>query len=369
MTALKNPSWDRTPWCAALAVVAMALGACEQEPPPVVEQIRAIKTITVAERSGGQVRRFPGLVQAVDTSTISFEVAGNTREVKVNVGDKVTSGQVLATLDETPFKLNVEAAEAELGRAKASLAEKQNEFDRQKTLYAKEWVSKAAFDQALAARDSRKNQVAFAVSKLNLARRDLEKTVLLAPFDGVVANKFIDPFQEVARGQKVFEIYAKGAMEVVISVPETAIGDINLGLPADVGFPVEGMENLKGRVSEIGTVASEANAFPVKVALIDPPAKVLPGMTAEASLVLGDQSDAAAYLVPLSAIAPGEEPQRGYVFVYDPESATVRKNMVRGQGVRDERVVVTEGLEAGQIIAVAGVSFLRDGQKVKLMAP
>lgn len=366
--ALKNLSRDKALRRAALAVVALALGACEEEPPAVVEQIRAIKTITVSERSGGQVRRFPGLVEAVDTSAISFEVAGNTREVKVNVGDRVAGGQVLATLDETPFKLNVEAAEAELGKAKASLAEKQNEFDRQRTLYAKDWVSKAAFDQALAARDSRKNEVAFAVSKLNLARRDLEKTVLIAPFDGVVANKFVDPFQEVARGEKVFEVYAEGAMEVVISVPETAIGDIHLGLPADVGFPAEGVENLNGRISEIGTVATEANAFPIKVALIEPPAKVLPGMTAEVSLILGSQNDAAAYLVPLTAVAPGEQPESGYVFVYDPETATVRKNLVRGRGVRDNRVVVTEGLEAGQIIAVAGVSFLRDGQKVKLMA-
>lgn len=368
MIALQNLSWGKPLLCTTLTVAAMALGACEQEPPEVVEQIRAIKTITVADRSGGQVRRFPGLVEAVDTSGISFEVAGNTREVKVNVGDRVTSGQVLATLDETPFKLNVEAAEAEVGKAKASLAEKQNEFDRQKTLYSKEWVSKAAFDQALAARDSRTNQVAFAVSKLNLARRDLEKTALVAPFDGVIANKFVDPFQEVARGEKVFEVYAEGAMEVVISVPETAIGDIHLGLPAEVGFPIEGTKSLKGRVSEIGSVATEANAFPIKVALIDPPAKVLPGMTAEALLILGDQSDAASYLVPLTAIIPGEQPKHGYVFVYDPETATVRKNAIQGGGVRDDRIVIVEGLEAGEIIAVAGVSFLRDGQKVKLMA-
>jgi RND family efflux transporter MFP subunit len=220
----------------------------------------------------------------------------------------------------------------------------------------------------VAGRDSRKSQVAFAVSKLNLARRDLEKTILIAPFDGVIANKFVEPFQEVARGEKVFEVYAEGAMEVVISVPETVIGKIHLGLPADVSFPAESIDDLKGRISEIGRVATEANAFPVKVALTDPPAKVLPGMTAEASLLLGDQGDTASYLVPLTAIIPGEQPKHGYVFVYDPETATVSKNAVRGGGVRDDRILIAEGLEAGQIVAVAGVSFLRDGQKVKLLA-
>ncbi len=351
-----------------LAVAPLALAACEQEPPEVVERIRAIKTITVAERGSGQVRRFPGIVEAVDTSILSFEVGGNTREVNVNVGDRVTAGQVLTTLDKTPYELNVQAAEAELGRAKAVLAEKQTVFDRQRTLYAKEWVSKAAFDQAVAARDSAKNQVAYAGSKLNLARRDLEKTVLTAPFDGVIADKAVDPFQEVARGEKIFSIYIEAAMQIVLSVPETAIGEIYLGLPADIGFPAEGIAPLAGRVSEIGTVASEANAFPVKVTLTEPPPKVLPGMTAEASLVLGGQDNGSSFLVPFSAIAPGEDPGRGYVFVYDPATSTVRRTAVSGKGVRDNRVMIAEGIEAGDVIAIAGVSFLRDGQQVKLMS-
>jgi RND family efflux transporter MFP subunit len=350
------------------AIAPITLAACEKEQPEVVERIRAIKTVTVSERGSGQLTRYPGLIEAVDTSILSFEVAGNTREVNVNVGDRVTEGQVLATLDKTPFQLNVEAAEAEVGRAKAVLAEKTTEYDRQNTLYKKEWVSKAAFDQATAARDSAANSLSYANSKLNLARRDLEKTVLLAPFDGVIAAKYADPFQEVARGEKIFDIYIEGAMEVVLSVPETRIGDIYLGLPAEVRFPGERIQPLDGRVSEIGSVASEANAFPVKVILIDVPPSVLPGMTAEASLILGGKDNATSFLVPFSAIAAGDEPGRGYVFVYDSTSSTVRRTPVQGKGVRDNRVMITEGLEAGEIIAVAGVSFLRDGQKVRLMS-
>jgi RND family efflux transporter MFP subunit len=344
------------------------LAACEEEAPEVVEEIRAIKTITVSERGSGQLRKFPGIVEAVDTSSLSFEVAGNTREVNVNVGDQVQEGQVLATLDKTPFQISVEGAEAERGRAKAQLAEKDTDYVRQKTLFEKGWVAEAAYDQARAARDSATNQVSFTVSKLNLARRDLEKTVLTAPYKGVIANKFVDPFQEVARGEKVFEMYAEGAMEVVVTVPENSIADIFLGLPAEITFPAERMPTLKGRVSEVGTVASEANAFPVKVALIDPPDDVLPGMTAEAALLLDANTENVSYLVPVSALAGGEEPGSGFIFVFDPETSTVVKTLVRGMGVRDNRVVIKEGIEAGDVIAVAGVSFLRDGQKVKLMA-
>ncbi len=332
-----------------------------------MDNVRAIKTITVSERGSGQLRRFPGIIQAVDTSSISFEVAGNTREVNVKVGDRVVEGQVLATLDDKPFRLNVEGAEAEVGRAKAQLAEKETGYVRQKTLYEKDWVAKAAYDQALAARDSAANQVSYANAKLNLARRDLEKTVLTAPFDGVIANKFVDPFQEVARGEKVFEIYREGAMEVVVSIPETAIGEVYLGLPADISFPSEQVASLKGRVSEVGTVAGDANAFQVKVALAEPPERVLPGMTAEVALILGEAGSSTSYLVPVSAIAAGDAPGQGFVFVFDPQTSTVKKTAVKGKGVQDNRVFITEGIAPGDVIAVAGVSFLRDGQEVKLM--
>ena len=351
-----------------LAAVVLLLAACKEEPPKVMENIRAIKTITVSERGSGQLRRFPGIVEAVDTSSISFEVAGNTREVNVNVGDRVVEGQVLATLDDKPFQLSVEGAEAEVGRAKAQLAEKDTDYERQKTLYEKDWVAKAAYDQALAARDSAANQVSYANSKLNLARRDLEKTVLTAPFDGVIAGKFVDPFQEVARGQKVFEIYREGAMQVVVSVPETAINEVYLGLPAEITFPSDKVASLKGRVSEIGTVAGDANAFPVKVAIAEPPDQVLPGMTAEVALILGEIGGEVSYLVPISAIAAGDKPGEGYVFVFDPKTDTVKKTEVRGSGVKDNRIFITQGISPGDVIAVAGVSFLRDGQKVKLMA-
>ena len=351
-----------------LATLAFLLAACEEEKVEVMENIPAIKTITVSERGSGQLRRFPGVVEAVDTSSISFEVAGNTREVNVNVGDRVEKGQVLATLDDKTFQLNVEAAEAEVGKAKAQLAEKETQYVRQKTLYEKEWVAKAAYDQALAARDSVANQVSYAGSKLNLARRDLEKTVLEAPFDGVIANKFVDPFQEVARGEKLFEIYAEGAMEVLVSVPENAIGEVYLGLPAEIAFPSEQVERQKGRVSEVGTVAGDANAFPVKVAFADPPGSVLPGMTADVALLLGESGGSTSYLVPVSAIAAGDGPGQGFVFVFDQESSTVKKMAISAKGVQDNRVNITEGVAPGDVIAVAGVSFLRDGQQVKLMS-
>ena len=92
-------------------------------------------------------------------------------------------------------------------------------------------------------------------------------------------------------------------------------------------------------------------------------------MTAEVSLLLGGESDSDSFLVPISAIVPGERPREGYVFVFDAETSQVNRVAIRGRGVSDNRIVITEGLSAGDVIAVAGVSFLEDGQEVKLLAP
>jgi len=80
----------------------------------------------------------------------------------------------------------------------------------------------------------------------------------------------------------------------------------------------------------------------------------------------GDQGETA-YLIPVSALAPGGADSQGSVFVFDAVTSTVKKRQIRHSGIRDNRIVVEEGLSAGDIVAVAGVSFLRDGQPVRLM--
>lgn len=345
------------------------LTACEEEPPEVFEPIRAIKTVTISERASGQFRKFPGIVEAVDTSALSFEVSGNVQELAVDVGDRFAAGDVLAVLDPQTFKLNVESAEAALGRARADAAESQTEYDRKDTLYAKGWVAKSAYDQALAALESSTNQVRYRTSELNLARRDLEKTRMVAPLDGVVAVRHVDAFAEVTRGQAIFDVYVEDAMQVKISVPEGSVNDIYLGLPAEIDFPTGNRATLEGRVTEVGTQAEAGNVFPVKVTIMEESDGVLPGMTAEASIILGGDNEDESYLVPFSALAPGESDiaGQGYVFVFDPQTSTVRRTQIRADAVSDNMAVVKEGISAGDIVAVAGVSFLSDGQEVKLL--
>ena len=90
-------------------------------------------------------------------------------------------------------------------------------------------------------------------------------------------------------------------------------------------------------------------------------------MTVEVSLLLKEEGERSAYLVPFAAIAPADRANEGFVFTYDPKTETVKKTPIKAEGTTDNFAHVYEGVTAGDILAAAGVSFLTDGQHVKLM--
>lgn len=350
----------------SLAFIWVAITACEKKI-EIVEQVRALKTITASELATGQIRKFSGIVRATNSSNLSFEVKGRVETVNVDIGERVRKGQLLAVLDKEPYRLDVDAARAELVTAEAKVVNTKEEYDRQERVYQQGAGAKSKLDRAKYNYNAARSQVNYQIAKLNLAKRNLRKTMLTSPYDGHIAWRSMDPHEEIKVGQKVFAIDAKGALEVHLAVPETTIHRVHIDTPTTIRFPTLPGHSVKGRISFIGSAAVKANAFPVKVGLIEPPANINPGMTAEASLLLKDDSQIAGYRVPIQAILPAKEVGQGYAFVYDPETSTVRKTPIRTLGAEQNMVIVSEGLSAGDIIAVAGVSFLADGMKVKLM--
>ncbi|MDJ0887484.1 MAG: efflux RND transporter periplasmic adaptor subunit [Desulfobacterales bacterium] len=355
-----------------LILAVTAITSCRQETPPPKEVIRAIKTITVEEKASGQIRRFSGVIEPVDKSSLSFEVDGNVKDVLYEAGQEITEGEVIATLDPKTFKLDVDAAEARLRRERAQLAEKKAEYERYRKVNQESpgAVSQSEVDTAKASFETARENVSVAISELNQFQRDLTKTNLFAPFDGVIAKRHVEPFFEVKRGDPIYDVFVEGGMEVASSIPETDIEGIYIGQRCDLVFPIDAAQVYKGIVTEIGRVASTANAFPVKAKILTMDPKLRPGMTAEVTFQIAKADHRRAFLVPVSAIFAGSESQKGHVFVYDPESSTVKRRHVQGlKEVEGNRLMVAQGLEGGEIIAVAGVSFLEDGQKVKLLEP
>jgi RND family efflux transporter MFP subunit len=347
----------------------LVLFGCKEDAPPPIERIRTIKTITVTERAAVINRNFPGTVEAVDKSILSFEVSGNVKELHVEVGDQVENGQKIASLDRHPFELNVQAAKAEVKHAQVDLKHQKKNLERFQMVRKKDpgAISLRHLDQAEAGYGRAQNTLSYAKTKLDLTIRELEKTKLSAPFNAIIAARHVEPFQEVNRGEPIYDIFVEGAMKVVIEVPERIIENINRGLPAQIRFPKSPDRVYEGIVSEISSTASTASTFPVKVAIQDPDAKIRPGMSADVSLVLYSSEEETGFLIPYHALVPGNNKSMSSIFVFDSETSTVRKTQVKTSVSVGNKIVVTTGIKPGDIVAVAGVSYLRDGQKAKLM--
>jgi len=349
-------------------IVALAAGCDEAPEATAPERIRAIKPYYVNEPAGSDIRRYAGSLAATDTAVLAFPQSGTVATVEVSRGAQVTSGQVLATLDRKPFDLEVEAAQSGVASAKAQFVETRNLLARQRQLFERGWIARAALEQAEAAFDDAEAGVNLARTRLGTAERDRANSVLTAPFDGVIATRDVDPFEEVAAGQAMFLLNATGALDVNMSIPDTVVRRLAIGTPVTVDVSTIADCGCSGRITQIGVVSGAANAVTVKAALLDSHPELLPGMAAEVSIPLSGGESARGFLLPLTAIAPGDDAAPGYVFKFDADAGVVRRTPVRGgEGLSGNLVEVVEGITAGDVVAAAGVSFLRDGQSVTLL--
>jgi multidrug efflux pump subunit AcrA (membrane-fusion protein) len=168
----------------------------------------------------------------------------------------------------------------------------------------------------------------------------------------------------------------ESGLRVEVQMPETLIAQIEQGDAATVAFPSIGDARIdvEGRtfaaiVSEVGTRAGVGNAFPVRADLVEPPPGLRPGMTAEVTFSVARDTgvaDLEGFLVPVAAVV-AEADDRYSAFVFDEATSTVRRTPIRSGGVQGNLIAILEGLEEGDIIATAGVPFLRDGQEVTLL--
>ncbi|MCR9257238.1 MAG: efflux RND transporter periplasmic adaptor subunit [Alphaproteobacteria bacterium] len=350
----------------------LALAGCDGGQETVVdapEKVRPIKSYEISELAGSSRLSYSGTLVAADTSSLSFPISGTVATVLVEQGDSVAQGQVIAELDPEPFELDVSAAQAEMDRAEADFAAKRTEINRQQELFNKGWIAQAALDQATAGFEGAQAQLDYARSRRALAQRNLENTVLVAPFDGTIAERSVEPFQEISGGQSIVLMNSAGALEVEIAVSDTMVQRLSRGLTVDITVPNIERCGCKARITEIATTSGTGNTVAVTAALLDGPDALIPGMAAEATISLAVAADRRGFLVPLSAIVPGDDVANGYVFVFDSQQGVVRRVPVEGAGAALGNLIAVRGdLEVGNIIAAAGTSFLRDGQRVTLLA-
>jgi RND family efflux transporter MFP subunit len=336
----------------------MILQGCgKKEEPAPKEVVRPVKVMTV-QGSGGSINMtFPGKTRANRRVDLAFKVPGPLVELPVEEGQEVKKGQLIARILPRDFKIN-------LDQAKAQAINAERQFDRYKELYIRKQVSKAEFDRFKASRD-------VAAAQLEDAQNALKDTYLKAPFDGVVAKRYVQNFEEVQAKQPIVFFQDISKIEVLVDAPETVVATIRRGeaIESTATFAVAPQKQFPLELKEFSTEADPQTQTYQVVLVMDRPKgiNILPGMTATVTGTRSAKADAAQRIV-IPAIAVMEDPQeKAFVWVLKKEDMTVHKTMVTvGEMTGSDNILVRDGLTGGEQIVTSGITKLQEGMKVRI---
>jgi RND family efflux transporter MFP subunit len=292
-----------------------------------------------------------GIVQANTTVDVGFEVPGKVISVGPDEGQSVRTGQPIASLDPTEYRLAVEQASAQADRAAG-------DRDRNQALLTSGSIAPADMDHLQsAARQS--------AAVAGLAKKRLDDTRLVAPISGVISRRAIEIGATVAPGQAVFTIVALDPVRVRVGVPEADVGHITEGAAATVRIPALA-ESFTGHVTLVGVAADPTTrSYTVEISVPNPARRLRAGMVAEA--MINTRETTSAMMVPAAAVLhDGGVNGTTIVYVIDRDGARVHARRVTTGVARGDSLEIASGVAANEQVVVAGQQRLREGARVQL---
>ena len=342
-----------------LIVASVMLQACgrNQEAPPPRETVRPVKTITLGAAGFRGSRQFPGTVRASDRVDLSFNVDGPLIELSVKQGQNVKKEDLIARLDPRDYASKLKSAEARYTETKSN-------YERGKDLVKDGFISEVQFDQL-------RSNFEQAEADLAINKKALNDTYLKAPFAGKLAKRYVQNFQDVRRKEPIISLQDINVIEIVVNAPERIVasgaGDAR---QATIQATFESLpgKNFNLEVKEFATEADPKTQTFEYVLIMPQPedANILPGMTATV-LVTAPETAVQPTLQVIPALAVfSDETGKSHVWVINQEDNTAQsREVATGELVGSDQITITSGLANGDVIAVAGVSTLREGMKVR----
>jgi RND family efflux transporter MFP subunit len=305
-----------------------------------------------------------GNIVAWQEAIIGAEVPGlRIAEVRVNVGDSVKEGDVLATFAAETARADVAQARANVAQAEASAAEAEGNADRARRLQGTGALSMVEQQQLLTGEKTAQAKVLAAKAALQAQEVRLGQTQLRAPDDGIISARSATVGAVVGAGTELFRLIRKGRLEWRAEVTATELGKLQPGTPARI-TAASGAQ-LEGRVRMIGPTVDAQN----RNALVYVDVKPVPGPasgSARAGMFARGEFDlggAEALTVPQAAVVVRE----GFSYVFR-VGADNRVSQVKVQAGRisGDRIEVVSGLPADAVIVANGAGFLNDGDLVRI---
>lgn len=310
-----------------------------------------LEATVVGVARSGRSAGYDGVVEAVRQTVIAAQVAGAVVALNVKAGDSVKAGQVLARIDAQAAVQATAASDAQVRAARASLELATREFERQKQLYQKDYISQAALQRAEAQFKSAQAQVAALIAQSSATRTQSGFFVVQAPYAGIVSDVPVALGDMAMPGRPLLTLYDPTALRVTVAVPQSVAGAMSANAAVRIQLPDLGTDRewyVPSRVQLLPT--SDAGTHTVQLRLDLPPsaAGVKPGLFARAWLPTS--AEAATRLeVPARAVVRRAEMTGLYVVA--PDGRPVLRQVRLGRMAGDN-IEILSGVSVGERVAL-----------------
>lgn len=343
---------------AALVSFCAFLAACSK-PDEVAKEptVRPVKLLTIDHTASQKVNRYPATLDASRSSDLSFQVGGKIAELNIKEAQMVQQGDVLA-------KLDAQDLDSSLASAKAKYDVAEEDYQTGERLLKEDAIARNVVAQRKSARD-------VALAALESAQKAVQDSIIVAPFSGAIAKIPVQALQRVQAGELIATLIDGTEMDVEFNLPARIISQVKdrnkdnfvvLEAFPDQRFPA--------KFKEAGLIAdATSQTYAITLTFVPPADRIiLPGMSATVEVAVGrdDQEGAVPKTrvdVPLSAFVSNADEK--IVWIVEPQAMTVSQRVVEVEEGIGEYLFVTDGLNTGDTIVIAGADYLAEGMKVR----
>ena len=337
--------------------------ACKKEAKE--EMIRAVKIQEINSMQDENFNiDFPAQISPSQKTVLAFKYAGKIKSINFESGDFVKKGQVIAIIDDTDYKVNLDAFSKKYEATKAVAQNAEQQFARAETLYRGDALAKKDYDNALMQRNVAISTFKEASAGLQNARNTLNDTKIVAPYDGYIDKKVVDVGTVVPEGGPVVSFISNEITDISVNA---SVKDIEYIKNAEnISFKDSTSDKIYNlKIKSIAQNPDSINlTYPVVFTFseLSENDKFLSGQTGTVTIVVKNKGKEE-ILIPINAVF---EDKGSNVYLFK-DGKAIKTPIELGELRETDKISVVKGLKTGDKVIVAGVSKLADGDKVKLL--
>ncbi len=342
-----------------------SLAGCGEKSPPPVEPPRPVRFILAPAPVSGVSLSQTGEIHAHDQITLGFRLDGRITSRTVDVGARVYAGQSLATIESESSHNQLLSAQADVESAAAAEHLAALSLKRMTLLMPQGAIARVQLDSAKSDWQSAAARLKSSQATLSNAKNTLSWTTLTAPEDGIITSVSASAGQVVSEGQTVVTLATSGSRDAVFDVADPQLFNANASTPFLITLLANPAVQVSGSLRDVSPQAdAQTRTWRIRVTLNNPPEAIALGASVLGQITLPGQS---AIRLPAPALTRSQH--AAAVFVVDRKTQTVHLRPVVVDRFTVDAVWVKSGIEPGEAVVTAGVSHLRDGEKVSAGEP